>query len=114
MTALTEEERQAILDKVGDQLLLCLEQAAENITAVVFGEKRLALVPRKHDKIKTGPIHEFRLVKAPGRDVWSEPAPAPVVPPALSEDEIAALVEELEKPITEADLVGPVKRIIVE
>lgn len=62
---MTDSERDAILERIGDMLILSLETAAENIAAVVAGEKRLALVPRKHPKVKEGLIQEFRLVTPP-------------------------------------------------
>lgn len=62
---MTDDEKDVILERIGDMLLLSLEAAAENIAAVVAGEKRLALVPRKHPKVKDGLIQEFRLVTPP-------------------------------------------------
>lgn len=60
---MTDDERDELMSRIGDMLLLTLETAAEHIAKVVAGEKRVALVPRKHPK--AGMIQEFRLVTPP-------------------------------------------------
>lgn len=82
---MTEAERDALMERVGDKLLLCLEEATDHVVSVVFGEKRLALVPRHHEKIKAGPVLEFRLIKAP------KPEAVRNLPP----EELAQLAEEV-------------------
>ena len=86
---MTDDERKAILEKVADTLLLTLEQAVENFAQVMHGERRLALVPRKHPKIKTGEIYEFRLVTPP------EPKPPAPQPRDLDAAELEALADEI-------------------
>lgn len=62
---MTEDERNATFERITNIVLLSLETVAENFAAVVAGEKRIAVVPRKHPKVKAGLIHELRLVRSP-------------------------------------------------
>lgn len=66
---MTEDERNATFERITNIVLLSLETVAENFAAVVAGEKRVAVVPRKHPKVKIGPIYELRLVTAPSASV---------------------------------------------
>lgn len=86
---MTDADREAILDRVANTLLLSLEVCVENVAKVVAGEKRLALVPRNHPKVKAGPVLEFRLVSPP------EPAPPPPEARELPPEELAALAEDV-------------------
>lgn len=99
---MTDAERKALAERLGDLALLTFETALEHIAAVVAGEKRLALVPRKHPKVKDGPIMEFRLVtppqvkmeEAPTTDGWKPdeseldqpPVPADALAPGQPDD----------------------------
>lgn len=62
---MTDDERKESIGRIADIFLLSMETVAENFAAVVAGEKRVALVPRKHAKVKAGPVYEWRLVSAP-------------------------------------------------
>lgn len=79
---MTPDEREQRMEAVGDRLVLILEEAVENLTAVVFGKKRLAVVPRRHPKVKEGPIYELRLVKVHEPEVViAKPADAGLLTP---------------------------------
>lgn len=60
---MNDDQRREIAERLLDLFLLTAETAMENIAKVVAGEKRLALVPRKHPK--AGLIQEFRLTTPP-------------------------------------------------
>lgn len=82
---MTDEQREAIATQLADLFLLTAEMAMANIAKVVAGEKRVALVPRRHPK--AGLIQEFRLTTPPPVKV----APEPRDDWALTEDELAGL-----------------------
>lgn len=58
-----EKDSQALVIRHLPALVLSLDTIFENVVAVIAGEKRIAVVPRTHPKVKEGPIFELRLVK---------------------------------------------------
>lgn len=71
---MTPAERETLADKLADHFLLMAEELLERASEVVFGKKRIAVVPRKHPKVKEGPIYELRLVKVPDDVKVAEPS----------------------------------------
>lgn len=82
---MTGEERNALAERLTDIFLLSLETVVENFAKVVAGEKRIAVVPRKNQGLKT---FELRLstpkaLQVQGQEAWR-----------MTPDELAAIGED--------------------
>lgn len=81
---MTPKEREELLERIGDHALLMLEEIVNNASLVVFGQKRIALVPRNHPK--AGKITELRLTTPPKPEEPQDPKAG-----LLTEDELEKL-----------------------
>lgn len=57
-----EADAKALFRRHVPALVLSLDTILENFVKVIAGEKRIAIVPRTHPKVKEGPVYELRLV----------------------------------------------------
>lgn len=64
---MTDEEADKILERMKATVILSLEVCVENFAKIVAGEKRIAVVPRKHPSVRAGLVYELRLTSPPAK-----------------------------------------------
>lgn len=114
---MTDDELKASFRKSASLFALCLEQAMEGVAQVVMGERRLAVVPRRHPKVKEGLVYELRLVKRPDQEKAEEAERQEKAAQPLSQDVLDELASDLDftEDTTPAEpQLSPRERVIIE